>query len=1389
MAEEADIPEALPERRPLAWPRRLLALFLGLVGAALLVVIVLDSPIGHRFVVERLAQLAPASGLRISIGRIEGSLYGKARLRDVALSDPQGVFARIPEAELDWRPFNWFRSGLDVRKLVARRGTLLRYPKLLPGDPDAPILPKFDIRIDHFEIDRGRLAKGVIGKEQRIDLLAKVDIRQGRALVKVDGRMGGGDRVHVLLDAMPDGDRFDIDVDYAAPKGGFLAGLAGVQRDLALRVAGNGSWRKWDGTLVARQNSALLAAFKLTNRSGVYGFLGQVTPDDLLTGTAKRVAGKAVSLSGEGTLAESVLKGRLGVIAAAFRGNANGVVDLDGNSFENFRVTADLTDPAIAGPDLRLEGGNLIATLNGDFQQMNVVHSVRVNRLRFGAFGADQLTLDGKIIRDGQRWTLPMVMRAARLVTGDPATDRRLVNPRVTTRLAINGTKLRSDVLAIDMQGLAARLTLAGDLAKGGFGVAGPIVARGLALPNLGLADANANIVASFGNAPWRVKADVSGRMARVDNATLTSIAGTNIRFSANVTAGGGQPILVERAKLDASLLTLSLSGRRLVDGRTTITGSGRHKSYGPFTVDASMGGQGLRAELVFANPLPAAGLRDVRIALSPIADGFRIETKGASTLGPFAGILNLFSRPGGPTRIDIASFDIAKTSITGGLTLGSGAVSGKLNLTGGGVVGTVALAPRSGGQGFDLDVTANNASFSGTTPVAIGNAHLVANGYFADGRSTISGTLDGRSLSYGTFHLSSLSAKAQIADGRGTATATLSGRQGNHFNLQLSSEFEPKRVTLVARGDLAGRRITMPRRAVLTSEDGGWRLAPTQVNFGGGRIVAGGLLGDSTAFDIALAEMPLSVLDIALADLGFGGTVSGLVHFRSTEGAAPTGIVQVMVTGLSRSGLVLTSRPMDLALVGNLTAGGLQARAVAREDGEIRGQLQARISGMPPSGGLAERLAAGSLFAQLRYDGPADALWRLAAIDAFDLTGPVSIAADVTGTLRAPVIRGSLSSTELRLQSSLTGTDISKIAAQGRFSGSRLELTSFTGEASNGGKVSGTGMFDLANLGTRGPAMDLRIATRNARVLARSDMAASVTGPIRIVSDGLTGTIAGRVELITARWQLGNAEEQARLPVIKTTEINGIIDTRQRGAASTTWRYMIDTEGNNRIDVRGMGLDSEWSADIRLRGTVEAPTIVGTADLVRGSYAFAGKRFQLTRGRISFNGNSPPDPQLDIQAEAQETGLTARVTIGGTASQPDISFTSVPAMPEEELLSRLLFGSSISDISPAEAIQLGAALASLQGGGGGLDPVNKLRSAIGLDRLRIIGANEATGQETSIAAGMYISRRLYAEIVTDGRGYSATQLEFRITNWLSLLATVSTIGRQSINVKASKDY
>jgi translocation and assembly module TamB len=77
----------------------------------------------------------------------------------------------------------------------------------------------------------------------------------------------------------------------------------------------------------------------------------------------------------------------------------------------------------------------------------------------------------------------------------------------------------------------------------------------------------------------------------------------------------------------------------------------------------------------------------------------------------------------------------------------------------------------------------------------------------------------------------------------------------------------------------------------------------------------------------------------------------------------------------------------------------------------------------------------------------------------------------------------------------------------------------------------------------------------------------------------------------------------------------------------------------------------------------------------------------------------------------------------------------------------------------------------------------------VGLDRLRILPADATVGRTTSVAAGKYVTRRLYAEIITDGQGYSATQVEYQVTRWLSLLSTVSTLGRSSANIRVSKDY
>ena len=79
---------------------------------------------------------------------------------------------------------------------------------------------------------------------------------------------------------------------------------------------------------------------------------------------------------------------------------------------------------------------------------------------------------------------------------------------------------------------------------------------------------------------------------------------------------------------LSAAKIDMTLDGM-IRPGRTSVAGRGRHVDYGAFTVEGAYTARGPEAVLVFANPYPAAGLKDVRVAIAPIKDGFGIETRG----------------------------------------------------------------------------------------------------------------------------------------------------------------------------------------------------------------------------------------------------------------------------------------------------------------------------------------------------------------------------------------------------------------------------------------------------------------------------------------------------------------------------------------------------------------------------------------------------------------------------------------------------------------------------------------------------------------------------------------------------------------------------------------
>ena len=186
---------------------------------------------------------------------------------------------------------------------------------------------------------------------------------------------------------------------------------------------------------------------------------------------------------------------------------------------------------------------------------------------------------------------------------------------------------------------------------------------------------------------------------------------------------------------------------------------------------------------------------------------------------------------------------------------------------------------------------------------------------------------------------------------------------------------------------------------------------------------------------------------------------------------------------------------------------------------------------------------------------------------------------------------------------------------------------------------------------------------------------------------------------------------------------------------------------------------------------------------------SLANRRFRLTDGRVSFVGGRPPNPEIELTATSDIDSVEVSINVSGRANNPQIAFTSSPALPQDEVVSRILFGSSVTEISALQAVQLAASLNSLRGGGGGLNPLGRLRSATGIDRLRILDADTVTGRGTAVAAGMYLSDDIYVEIITDAKGFTATQLEISLSRTLSLLSQFGSNSGSNVNIRYNRDY
>jgi len=649
-----------------------------------------------------------------------------------------------------------------------------------------------------------------------------------------------------------------------------------------------------------------------------------------------------------------------------------------------------------------------------------------------------------------------------------------------------------------------------------------------------------------------------------------------------------------------------------------------------------------------------------------------------------------------------------------------------------------------------------------------------------------------------------------QGAEGRGQVTLAVSAPDEEEVQLTAAGEvalsagavaFELQRLD----GRLAGEPVALTSRARLLSAGERMQLEGLALTLGSARLTADGRLqsGETTA-NLGIEDLPAGLARRFSAQAPVSGRIDARLALR-TQDRETVGEADLRLQGLGWE----ERRPSD----GRRRRGGdetprLDARLAARLGGgrlTIDGTAEGEGASATLVGGLPVRLPAGTLEPVDDRDGRIDGrltlagdLRQVARVLAFHdqrLEGALSGDLRLGGTLAMPEVEGGIRVREGLYENFVTGTLLRQIAVDVEAENRHALRLRLTGTDGNGGHIGVDGRADLG--GEDGLAVDAEVTADRAMLVRRDDATATTGAHLAYVQRGTEGRLSGDVETVEVVIRLLD-----RLPpqvvVLPVREIGGP-DSGGDGEAAggEPWSATLDLAIRlpRRVFVRGRGLESEWAGDLTVSGTTAEPRIGGEITLVRGEFSFSGKRFTLERGVVRFDGDVRPDPLIDAVAEYRTRALTARIAVFGLASEPKLTITSQPPLPESEILAQVLFGKSSAKLGPVEAVQLAAAVEALARGESMSENVlDFTRTLLGLDTLTVQPASDAD-DESSIAVGRYVGDRVYigAKQGLGDAGGQAGTVEVEIAPGISIESEIGqdrNAGTQgSLGLKWKWDY
>jgi len=1357
-----------------------------------------------------------ASGMRVGdfgwlrIDGLKGDPWSDFTVARLEIVDSRGAWLDARALSVRWRPGDLWRRRVRLTAIAARSITVSRPPVLLPPQPPTP--SPVSVRIDRLNA-LVTLGPGLAGRRGDYRL-------EGEAVVGRDNTANGrlsaaslthpGDFLRVGFDLTKAA--ISVETHAREATGGALAGSLGLDPNQAFLLDARAHGSASAGWFTF---STTLGKTSPAEASGQWSPAGGQASGRFDLTASRWLAPWRPGLGDHATVALAASKASGGFYHVAFDGRganievtARGDIDVGRRraSPEGVALGATVANLSALAGFPGLGSATITGHWTGDDKHWRMSGAAAVQKAQVAGFSLARIQAPFQL----DSGSGGLILKAQAGGTGGTGSSPVAVLLGAAPRAVAEVDWLpRGRILVRTLEVHGVTLDLQG---SGAIGLFGDLSFQGRAQAhNLGVAAAGAQgtITADWKArqasvaAPWSFSLDARGAGLRLASAEAESVLGAAPRLRADGRFGASG-LQIDHAVFEGAAVDMTGAGGAAANGALKAEIAWTQKgalAVGPLALSGPSHGTATVSGTLQEPRLDVAA--DLKTVDLPDLGGLRLRdarlAASLATSGPeFTGHVSLTaSGNGGPARAAVAfrvaggdlvlsdiDLDAGGTAVKGGGTFKNGepvladltvAVGPGVFLDHGHASGRVQVATEAGGPRAHVELAGSDLTFPG------GSGSLQSLSLSAEGP-----------LARLPYH----------AEARGAASGIAGRISGNGV---LAGSASDRSVTFVGNGRVAGADFHTVAPAQVDLRPAGVsvglhlaliRAVATKGGAGGGDKGGRADITFNQAGATVSGRAVLSDLDIGLVNADLRGKADGVVTLARV-GSALTGSAEARVSGLA-------SRYSDRgSSVSGSVSGtfGQDLVALSAQLGDARGsrlstdlRLPAELSADPFRLALDSRKPVSGHFSA---DGAIGPLWDLLQPGRQSLTGHLVADGTIGGTLADPRLTGTAAIANGDFEDAGVGLVLKGLSAHAELKGDAVDVASLTATDGAKGSVSGSGRLSLVRDGVS----SLRVGLKGFKLFDTALGQATASGDLDVnrATDGKV-KLGGALTIDRAQISTKPPTPSGVVPM-EVVEIHKTADAELPAPAASEHAppvaLDIGLKAPGGIFIKGRGLNLEMSLDAHVGGTDDSPALTGVARVVRGDYDFAGQRFQLDDHSAVYLGATPETIRLDLTATRDDPTLTAVISIKGTAASPVLTLSSTPPLPQDEVLSQVLFGSSAAQLSGFQAAQLASALAGLSGKGG-FDVIGGLRNFAHLDRLAvdtttITGVTAAGGRYTTndviVAGGKYVSDKVYIELTNSARTGQGASVEWRVRKHIAIVSRVTDQGDHALSIRWRKDY